>query len=130
MRKLYCKFYPLWTAGLMTPGSLDCLIYSSELFYSSAPENRAVVSLYEYNGCHVGLSPQECGAVWVCAIDQVLWTGRNVKSTLKMEAEISFKILILAHYTTVSHPRTVLYNTRITTGKQRNLGIIFRVIKF
>jgi len=54
---------------IMTPGSLDSLIYSSQLFYSSAPENLAVVSLYEYNGYNVGLSPLECGTVWVCTLD-------------------------------------------------------------
>jgi len=53
----------------MTPGSLDCLIYSSELFYSKAPENHAVVSLYECNGCDVGLSPLEFGAVWFGTLD-------------------------------------------------------------
>jgi hypothetical protein len=46
----------------MTPGSLDFLIYSSELFYSSAAENLAVVYIYDYNGCDVELSPLECGA--------------------------------------------------------------------
>jgi len=91
----------------MTPGSMDCLIYSSELFYSSAPKNLAVVSLYAYNGCDVELSPLECGAVWIGTLD---WTGRNVKSTLKMEAEISFQILIPVLYTThVTHPKTVFF---------------------
>jgi len=94
----------------MTLNSLDCLIYSSERSCSSPPENLAVVSLYEYNGCDVGLSSSGMwgGGVWYPRSGTIDWKVREVYP--EDGAEIPFQILIPAHYMThVTHPRTVLF---------------------